>query len=54
MKKSLTFIILLFAILVMSGCSETWSGVKKDTSDNTQWSKDRANDGAHYIERKTD
>lgn len=54
MKKSLTFIILLFAVLMASGCSETWQGVKKDTSDNVQWSKDKVNDGAGYVEKKTD
>jgi predicted small secreted protein len=54
MKKSLTIIILLFAILMVSGCSKTWEGVKQDTSDSTQWSKDKVNDGADYVEKKTD
>lgn len=53
MKKSLTFIILLFVVLMASGC-ETWHGVKKDASDGAQWSKDKVNDGAKYIEKKTD
>lgn len=54
MKKSLTFIILLFVLLMTGGCSKTWQGAKKDTSDNAQWSKDKVNDGAKYIEKKTD
>lgn len=44
----------LFALFMISGCSETWQGAKKDTSDNAQWSKDKVNDGATYIEKKTD
>ena len=54
MKKSLTFVMLLFVAVMASGCSETWQGAKKDTSDSAQWSKDKANDGAEYIEEKTD
>ncbi|MDP2894503.1 MAG: hypothetical protein Q8N78_09100 [Sulfurimonas sp.] len=54
MKKSLTFIIVLFVALMTSGCGETWQGAKKDTSKNTEWSKDKVNDGAKYIEKKTD
>lgn len=54
MKESLTFIIVVFVILTTSGCSETWHGVKKDTSDNANWSKDKVNGGAKYIERQTD
>ena len=54
MKKSLTLIALLFAVLMASGCSETWQGAKKDTTDGTEWSKDKVNDGAEYIEKKTD
>ena len=54
MKKSLTFIMVLFTLLMASGCSETWKGAKKDTTDNAEWSKDKVNDGAKYIEKKTD
>lgn len=53
MKKSLTFLILLFVVLMASGC-ETWRGVKKDTSNGAEWSKDKVNDGAKYIEKKTE
>ncbi|MDD2369328.1 MAG: hypothetical protein PHQ90_08505 [Sulfuricurvum sp.] len=54
MKKSLTSIILLFVILMASGCSETWQGAKKDTVNGAEWSKDKVNDGAQYVEKKTD
>lgn len=54
MKKSLTFIMLLFAVFVASGCEKTSDGAKEDTKDNAQWSKDKVNDGAKYIEKKTD
>lgn len=54
MKKSLTMIILLLMTIYASGCSGTWKGVKDDTSKSVEWSKDKVNDGAQYIERKTD
>jgi len=53
MKKSLTFILLLLILIVSSGCA-TWDGIKEDTSDGAQWSKEKGNDGASYIEKKTD
>jgi predicted small secreted protein len=53
MKKSLLLLMLLFVALMASGC-ETWRGVKKDTSDGAEWSKDKVNDGAKYIEKKTE
>jgi len=53
MKKSLMFLMLLFVVLMASGC-ETWRGVKKDTSNGAEWSKDKVNDGAKYIEKKTE
>ena len=53
MKKSLLFLMLLFVAFMATGC-ETWRGVKQDTSDGAQWSKEKVNDGAKYIEKKTD
>lgn len=52
MKKSLMGI--LFFILLLSGCSKTWQGAKNDADNNVEWSKDKVNDGAKYIEKKTD
>lgn len=54
MKKNLAFTMLLFMVLMAGGCSDTWEGAEKDTADNVQWSKDKANDGAEYVEEKTD
>lgn len=54
MKKSLTIIIFVFVALFASACSGTWKGVKEDTSKGAEWSKDKVNDGAKYIEKKTD
>jgi len=36
-----------------SGCA-TWQGVKEDTNKGTQWSKDKVNEGAEYVEKKTE
>jgi predicted small secreted protein len=54
MRKSLIIIILLFITLFTSACSGTWKGVKEDTSKGAEWSKNKVNDGAKYIEEKTD
>ena len=54
MKKSLIFIMFLFIVFIANGCSGTWKGAKEDTSKGAQWSKDKVNDGAKYIEKKTD
>jgi predicted small secreted protein len=53
MKKSLTFITLLLVIFISTGC-ETLHGVKKEVGNGAQWSKEKINDGAKYIEKKTD
>lgn len=54
MKKSLKYIIILFVVFMASGCGDTWQGAKKDTTDNAKWSKDKVNEGADYVEKKTD
>lgn len=54
MKKSLIFITVLFVAIMASGCGKTWQGAKKDTSENVEKSKDKVNEGAKYIEKKTD
>jgi hypothetical protein len=54
MKKSLIFTMLLFMVIMAGGCSSTLKGAKKDTTDNAEWSKNKVNDGAKYIEKKTD
>lgn len=54
MKKSLIFVTILLIVAMTNGCSKTWEGAKRDTSSNAQWSKDKVNDGAQYIERKSE
>ncbi len=41
------------ALLVFSGCSATWSGIKEDTDSAATWSKKQVNEGATYIQEKT-
>lgn len=41
------------ALLVFSGCSATWNGVKEDTNSATNWSKKQVNEGATYVQEKT-
>lgn len=53
MKKSILFLTLLFAAFMASGC-ETYDGAKKDASDGAEWSKEKVNEGAKYVEEKTD
>ena len=45
---------LLFAVFVASCCEKTSDGAKKDTADGVEWSKEKVNDGAKNIEKKTD
>jgi hypothetical protein len=40
-------------VLFMSGCA-TWQGVKSDTKDAAQWTKEKVNDGATYVKEKTE
>lgn len=54
MKKSLTFIILLLVTILANGCNGTSKGAKEDTAKAAEWSKDKVNDGAKYIEKKTE
>jgi len=52
-KKHLTFLILVFTLFTASGCA-TWQGIKQDTSDGVDWTKEKVNQGAKYIEKKTE
>ena len=54
MKKSLTYIVLFSALVMLSACTQTWDGAKKDTKESVDWSKEKVNDGAKYIEKKTE
>jgi PBP1b-binding outer membrane lipoprotein LpoB len=43
-----------FLLLFLTGCSATWSGVKEDTSNAFNWTKEKVNDGASYVKEKTE
>ena len=47
------FLFPLFMIALFSGCA-TWSGIKKDTSDGVDWTKEKINKGAEYVKEKTE
>jgi len=47
------FLFTLGAIMLFSGCA-TWEGIKSDSSDVADWSKEQINHGAQYIEEKTE
>lgn len=40
-------------ILLLCGCSNTWHGVKEDSKDAYEWSKEKVNQGASWVENKT-
>lgn len=44
----------IIAILFFTGCSATWSGVQKDTSNAVNWTKSKVNQGAAYVKEKTE
>ena len=39
--------------LLLTGCA-TWQGVKKDSSDAAEWTKEKVNKGASYVKEKTE
>lgn len=48
------YLVVLFLFsLNLTGCA-TWEGIKEDTSDAAEWSKEKVNEGATYIKEKTD
>jgi pyruvate/2-oxoacid:ferredoxin oxidoreductase beta subunit len=40
-------------ILFLSGCA-TWQGVKSDSKDAAEWTKEKVNKGATYVKEKTE
>lgn len=48
--KSLLTLIFLSAF---TGCA-TWEGVKEDSNEAYQWSKEKVNEGAQYVKEKTE
>lgn len=51
MKRTL---LIATALLLCTGCSATWQGVKEDTSSATTWTKDKVNQGATSVKEKTE
>lgn len=49
-----SLVVLGFSLLVLGGCSATWSGVKEDSSNAVQWTKGQVNQGATYVKEKTE
>jgi PBP1b-binding outer membrane lipoprotein LpoB len=47
------FLLASLAIVLFSGCA-TWQGVKSDSKDATEWTKEKVNDGATYVKEKTE
>jgi hypothetical protein len=50
MKRSL---LIATALLLCTGCSATWKGMKEDTSSATSWTKGEVNKGATSVKEKT-
>lgn len=48
MKK----IVMILMAVFFSGCA-TWQGVKEDTRDGAEWTKEKVHQGASYIKEKT-
>jgi hypothetical protein len=48
------FFIFIFTAFVFVGCSATVKGVKEDTKNAVDWSKQKVNDAATVIKEKTE
>lgn len=44
----------LLTVALLCGCAATWNGIKKDTSDGIDWTKEKINKGAEYVKEKTE
>ena len=51
MKKLLLIVCMAFFAV---GCSNTWHGVKEDSHNAKEWTKEKINDGASYVKEKTE
>jgi hypothetical protein len=40
-------------LMFFSACSATWNGVKDDTTNAVDWTKEKVNQGAGYVKEKT-
>ena len=51
MKKLL---LILCMALFAAGSANTWHGVKEDTHNAKEWTKEKVNSGASYVKEKTE
>jgi len=51
MKRSL---LIATALILCTGCSATWQGVKEDTTSAKDWSKGKVNEGSTSVKEKTE
>ena len=47
-------LILAITAIGLSACSSTWHGVKEDTHNAKEWTKEKVNSGASYVKEKTE
>jgi len=47
-------LLITIALLLLTGCSATWSGFKEDTKNATEWTQKKVNDSATYVKEKTE
>ena len=53
-RENALFINAIIYCFFVVGCSNTWHGVKEDTNNAVEWSKEKVNKGASYIKEKTE
>ncbi|AFL67789.1 hypothetical protein [Sulfurospirillum barnesii] len=49
----MNYIVTIMCVILFSGCA-TWGGIKKDTRDGAEWTKEKINQGASYVKDKTE
>ncbi|BCX78732.1 hypothetical protein [Campylobacter sp. 19-13652] len=47
-------LLIFLSALILVGCTNTWNGVKEDTKDAKEWTKEKINQGATYVKEKTE
>ncbi len=47
------FILMTFFTLVFFGCSSTWQGVKEDSQNVADWTKNKVHNSAEWVSEKT-
>jgi len=52
-EDEMRYLLAFALIMIMSGCA-TWQGVKSDSKDAADWTKEKVNKGATYVKEKTE